>query len=139
MRFSSSFSLLSLALALPSPQFAQRVDPRNTYERVLCVVPMTGAGTLADPRRLLFAPAKLPGPTNRAGILGFSFLPSDDGRLALVEFVARDRAALAHIVNDRRPDIKVFERGRHSLAEVEAEFKRLRKNFDFRHFGVRMP
>jgi hypothetical protein len=33
------------------------VDPRNTYDRVFCVVPMIGSGTAADPRRPQYAPA----------------------------------------------------------------------------------
>ena len=49
---------LSVLLVLVvSPLFSQpRVSPRNLYERLLCVVPMVGAGTDADPRRPMFAP-----------------------------------------------------------------------------------
>src|SRR5690349_24951539 len=33
-----------------------RVDPRNTYNRIICVVPLTGSGTPADPRRPKYTP-----------------------------------------------------------------------------------
>ena len=46
--------------------FAQgRVAPENLYPRVLCVVPMIGAGTSDDPRRPMFVPA--PAPPEQAG------------------------------------------------------------------------
>jgi len=126
-------------LLASSPVLAQRrVDPRASYERVRAVLPMTGSGTLADPRRPLFAPASL-APRARSGILGFTFVPSDDGRYALCEFAAVDRAALLPILNDRTPGVRVFERGRHSRAEMEAEFRRLKRDFDFSRFGVRLP
>jgi hypothetical protein len=44
--------LLTAAAGLAQP----RVDSGNLYERILAVVPMTGAGTFEDPRRPLFAP-----------------------------------------------------------------------------------
>ena len=77
-----------------------RVDPRNTYQRVLCVVPMVGAGTPADPRRPKYAPWPPAPATSRTAIIGFSHQVSDDGKLALVEFVAQDRQAFAAIFAD---------------------------------------
>ena len=86
---------ICVVLSCVFPLFCQpRVSPRNLYERVWCVVPMTGSGTPEDPRRPMFAalpPA--PGePPSRAGILAFMYQESDDGRFALVEFVAADRS-----------------------------------------------
>lgn len=78
-----------------------RVDPRNMYERVLAIVPLVGAGTAADPQRPKHAP--LPNavdPTSRTGILGYMYVLSDDGKFALVEYVARDRSAFATILED---------------------------------------
>ena len=63
-------------------------------------------------------------------------MTSDDGQFALVEFVARDRTAFAQILTDQRSGLQVFERGKSSPATVEAEFKRLRKDFDFSKFRV---
>ena len=97
--------LAMLFLLLPAPSWSQRkVDPRHSYQRLICVVPMTGAGTAADPRRPLYAPAALtPG---QPGILAYSHQISDDGRYALVEFVALDREAFAPILADR--SVKAF-------------------------------
>jgi hypothetical protein len=79
-----------------------RVDLWASYERVIAVVPIVGAGTAADPRRPLFVPAP---PTvraaapDRSGIIAFSWVMADDGRSAIVEFVARDRGALTSTVS----------------------------------------
>jgi len=132
-------SPICLAFCLIPPLLAQpRVDARNTHERLICVVPMIGAGTPEDPRRPLYAP--LPGKTPRgSGIIGYAFQASDDGRFALVEFVARDRAALKPILEDRRAEVKVFEKGTHSRTAIETELRKFQKNFDLDRFGVRMP
>ena len=34
----------------------QKVDPRNRYERLICIVPMIGSGTYEDPRRPAYVP-----------------------------------------------------------------------------------
>ena len=69
----------------------RRVDPKFRYDRVIAVVPFAGKGTPADPKRPQYAP--WPPSKDPNGILAFTYLPSDDGRLAIVEFVARNRAA----------------------------------------------
>src|ERR1700679_4023899 len=74
------------------------VDPRNTYHRVICVVPMIGSGTAVDPKRPKYAPA--PGSVSPDGITGFTQVPTDDGKSAIVEFVARKRSALQAILAD---------------------------------------
>ena len=119
--------------------FAQpRVDPRNMYERVLAIVPLVGAGTAADPKRPMYAPAaSAMNPTSRTGILGFTYVLSDNGRLALVEYVARDRSAFSAILADK--SVQAFVKGVNQRPEIEAAFKALKKDFDFDHFGVRMP
>ena len=85
---------LLVMAAVVCPQ--HRVDPKNTYNRVICVVPMVGKGTMDDPRRPLYAPlastqpasqAK-PGAVPRNAILAYSHQVSDDGNYALVKFVA---------------------------------------------------
>jgi hypothetical protein len=117
-----------------------RVDARNLYERVMAVVPLIGAGTLADPKRPMYAPTSAELQTanaTRQGILAFTHVVSDDGNFALVEFVARDRAAFQHILTDS--SVKSFLRGRDKREDMEAEFLKHKKDFDFAHFGVRMP
>lgn len=137
--------LLAAILVLVSSYsnvFAQRrVDPRNRYERLLCVVPMVGAGTMADPRRPQYAPlppARGAAPS-RTGIIAFTFQPSDDGQNALVEFVARDRAAFQAILADTRPNVKIFEKGKARRSDIEAEFRKHKKNLDLDKFGVSLP
>ncbi|HYL35377.1 MAG TPA: hypothetical protein VEV17_05655 [Bryobacteraceae bacterium] len=120
-----------------------RVDPRQMYERVMAVVPLVGAGTPEDPKRPLYAP--LPhgrDSTSRTGILGFTYVLSDDGKSALVEFVARDRSAFQQILADAAApgsNVQAFVKGVHKREDIEAAFKARKPNFDFDHFGVRMP
>lgn len=120
-----------------------RVDARNMYERVLAIVPMVGKGTLEDPKRPLYAPAPYTkASTDRTGILGFTFVLSDDGRFALVEFVARDRSAFQGILSDAKTpasNVQAFVKGVDKREDAEAVFKRFKKDFDITTFGVRMP
>ncbi len=139
--------LLPAALALASVVCGQRrVDPRNTYYRVICAVPFTGTGTAADPKRPEYAPWPLPVVRNQMpvtpstqdqGIIAFTYLPSDDGHYAVAEFVARNRSAFQAIFNDRT--LQVFEKGRDSKAAIEAAMQKYRKNFNLDQFGTVMP
>ena len=123
-------------LALASVVCAQRrVDPRNTYNRVICVVPFVGAGTPADPKRPEYAP--WPASQDPNGIIAFFFEPTDDGQLAVVEFVARNRAAFQAILSDKT--IVVFEKGVAARANIEAAVKQHRKDFNMDKFGLVMP
>jgi hypothetical protein len=115
-----------------------RVDPRNMYERVMAVVPIIGTGKAGDMRRPMYAPTLGEmHPNLGTGIIGFTYVESDDHKLALVEFVARDRAALRPILND--PSVKAFLKGRDKREDLEKEFKLHKKDFDFEHFGVIVP
>jgi hypothetical protein len=114
-----------------------KVDLRSNYERIMVVVPMTGTGSWTDPKRPLFAPATLPPPGTRTGILAYSFQSSDDGQLALVEFVARDKSAFRTLLADPRI-VKSFQKGKHTRNEIEKEFKKHKKDFDFDRFGTRV-
>ena len=75
-------------------------------------------------------------PTSRAGIIAYTYVPSDDGKFALVEFVARDRAAFKAILADS--SVKAFLKGVHPLADAVAAFKQYSKNFDINTFGARV-
>ena len=128
--------VLLLLLVLAFVTSAQRrVDPKFTYSRVICVVPFVGQGTAADPKRPEYAP--WPASTNPTGIVGFSFLPSDDGKSAVVEFVAYQRAAFQAIFNDK--SITAFELGFVSKATIETAIQQYRKSFNLDTFGVVMP
>src|SRR5713226_5409519 len=136
--------LLTLVVCLVCNALGQRsVDPRTLYERLLCVVPMTGTGTWADPKRPLYAPAPAQmNPASRTGIIGYTHVLSDDGQFALVEFVARDAKAFDHILADvslnLNTSIKVFRKGQDKREDIEAEFRLHKKDFSFEHFGVRV-
>jgi hypothetical protein len=139
----------------------RRVDSHVLHERVVAVVPLVGKGTLADPIRPMFAPsggvptaevlkaaaeAKAEAPAvgpaeaekkRKTEILAYTWVPSDDKKFAIVEFVARDpeafgelkRSALARVFD--RKDIGRVENGRALLERdsVEAEIQRVRKDF----------
>lgn len=62
---------------------------------------MVGKGTPTDPLRPQYAPWPPAPASARNGIISFSHEISDDGRFALVEFVAMDPNAFAPILNDR--------------------------------------
>ena len=113
--------LVLLLLTLLPPVWSQQpVSMRNTHERVVAIVPMIGKGTEDDPRRPMFAPlaSEMAAPEDDkeavAGkpavgakltgrIIAYTCKPSDDGRFALVEFVATDRAALEDILKETTP------------------------------------
>ena len=127
------------ALLIAIPLSAQhRVDPRNMYERLLCIVPMVGKGTWDDPKRPMFAPSPSEmNPSDRSGIVSWHFEPSDDGTLALVEFVAVQKGVLNRLAGRDVPGFKVLERGKRK--ELEAAVKSLRKQFDIDRFLAGMP
>ena len=126
--------LLVIATCLPAQH---NVDTRQLYERLYCVVPMTGTGTWADPKRPMHAPSPAQmNPSSRTGIIGFTHVLSDDGQSALVEFVARDAKAFAPILADK--NIKSFRKGQDKREDIEAEFRKHKKDFSFDHFGVRV-
>lgn len=126
----------------------RRVDPSQMYERILCIVPIVGKGTSEDPRRPKFVPTAEEKAATRSavkegeeqlpdmGIIAFGFQESDDGKYAIVEFVARSRAAFKEIVESRDPDIKVFRKDRMAKAELSNELKKVKKDFDIEKFAV---
>ncbi len=138
--------LLLLALVVPALAQQFRVDPGQIYERLTAIVPLQGIGTMADPIRPLFAPSKRiatlaatkAAPRSPSDILAFSWQLSDDGKSAIVEFVAADRKAFAEILNSKDPKVKLFERGKKSKEETESELKKEKKDFDPTKFGARV-
>jgi hypothetical protein len=128
----------SLFWIIASLSAQPRVDPRNMYERCWAVVPLVGKGTFEDPIRPMYAPlpsaVKISAAAPRTGILGFTHVLSDDGKHALVEFVARDRSAFNAILAD--PNVTAFIKGRDKREDLEAEFLKHKKGFDFTNFGV---
>lgn len=126
--------LLVLACVAPAQH---RVDPRNSCHRIIAVVPMVGKGTTDDPRRPQYVPWPPAKPEPATDIIAFSHLVSDDGRFALVEFVARNRAAFRTILGDRT--VLSFEKGRDSKLNIENALKPFRRDFSLDRFGAVLP
>ena len=127
-----------ICLAMATVSVAQRrVDERDLGERLILIVPVVGGGTAQDPKRPLFAPT----PEDRtrdgaAGILSYTAVLSDDQKFALVELVAQDRKAFDAILKETRADIKRFDhqKGKDKGDDIELEFRKYKKNFDFKKF-----
>ncbi len=113
---------------LSIPLFAQpKTGVRPTGERVILVVPVTGTGTYSDPRRPALTPTAAEIGDKSKG-LHFSWVASDDGRLAIVDLSARSMSVLARFRTDSRAS-SVFERGKHKREDVERELQKLRKDY----------
>lgn len=122
--------------AVAAPLNPRRLSPENAYARVYCIVPMVGSGTLADPKRPMFAPAPPTAatPLDRTGIIAFQYQMSDDGNFALAEFVAVTRAGLAPILSSTASNVIFFERGLYTRQQIETAFQQYKKNFSFSNF-----
>ena len=152
--------LLAAFLAVAPVVCAQRhVDPRYTYYRVICVVPLAGQGTKADPIRPMYAPtasdmaaaetaaeaaaaaaatAGAAAPV-RTDIIAYAQQISDDGKYAIVEFVAQSRTAFQAIFNDTSNVAVLFEKGKSKKEDIEKALQKYSKNFSLDSFGVVMP
>src|SRR5258708_40078275 len=95
----------------------------GTSDRAFIAVPMVGTGTWADPKR--------PAYVKEAG-LSVRYHLSDDGKMALAEVSGRSRAQLAAFEKTLKSDTRAqfYAPGRHTLATVVVEFKKLKKDFD---------
>jgi hypothetical protein len=84
----------------------------------------------------MFAPAPPTAiaPLDRTGIVAYQFQASDDGKFALVEFVAVTRAGLAPILASTNASVTSFERGQHTRQEIEAAFQKYKATFTFDKF-----
>ena len=129
--------LVPFSIPAQTPTPARRVDARNTYRRIYCVVPMVGAGTWADPKRPKYAPAAPQDPTSRSGILAYAYQPSDDGNFALVQFVAVHRAAFHDVQADA--SAKTFQRGTDDPVAILTEFQKYKKGFKLDTIEVAVP
>ncbi len=131
-----TFAAVLLLCLTVSPAFPQHKVPlQRMNERLVCVVPMIGAGTPDDPRRPMFAP--LPGAApQRDGIIAFTYQESDDGQSAIVEFVARDASAFNGILRAGRSDVKAFRIGKHRKQDIEQEFRRHKRDFSLDRLEV---
>jgi hypothetical protein len=114
------------------------------YARIYAIVPMTGSGTWADPKRPMFAPVPNQAtPGSRTGILAFNHVESDDGNFALIEIVTANRSQLALITGPMTASavqgLQIFDRSTTSVAAVQTAFQQYKKNFDITKFVVVVP
>jgi hypothetical protein len=112
---------------------ASGAAPEARYYRLICLVHLTGTGKSNDPIRPEFLPADM---GSRDGILAWRAQVTDDGKMAIVHFVAANRKAFDAILNDRRPELRVFEIGKQPGNAIEAELRKYRKDFDLSNFQV---
>lgn len=136
LRYAALFSIIIATYT--SILFAQQhgVDPAHRYHRLICLVHLTGGGTAADPVRPEYVPNATDTPS-RSGILAWSAQMSDDGKMAIVEYVAADRAAFASILADKRPEVLVFEIGKNDRNTIETALKVFKKGFSLD--SLRLP
>ncbi len=87
----------------------------------------TGRGP-DDPKRPLFA--------DTPNLLGYHAELSDDGQFALVEFVARTRAALAPITSARDVRVQTFSKTDARRDDIVREFQKLKRKFNIDNFGL---
>jgi hypothetical protein len=123
--------------AAVKPVNQRSVDPAAMYHRVYAVVPMMGSGKKGDPFRPMFIPATPQAAAIHTGILSYQMQVSDDGKSALVEFVAATRLDLQPILTSTAAGVVVFERGNATQAEIETEFQKYKKNFTLSLFNAR--
>ena len=131
-----------------------RVPNELLGERIVVVVPMIGKGTLEDPIRPKHAPVAMSGALfeklRREGKLeplreksddekiadekkrigAYSYVMADDGKRAIVEFVARDREAFADILRD--PTVKAVEKRKLAEKAELDELRKVKKNFELK-------
>jgi hypothetical protein len=123
---------LCFAVALPAQR---RVDPRDSYYRVIAVVPLVAgaSGTPAWPKHV---PTAQPSGPSAPGIIAFACERSDDGKHAIVELVGLNRAALADVLADHASGVLVFEKSKVPRQDIEAAIQPFRKGFSLSRFGV---
>jgi len=151
MKFSYSLICI-IAFTLCVSGQVLRVPNGSLGERIVVVVPMVGKGTVDDPIRPKYAPVAmsfaLREKLRREGKLeplrdksddekiaeekvrigAYSYVMADDGKRAIVEFVARDRAAFAEILRDTT--VRVVEKRNVADAVELVELRKLKKDFD---------
>ena len=66
-----------------------------------------------------------------AGIIGYTWVASDDGRSAIVELVAKNRAAFAAILADRGRVVRIYEKGKSDPATIERELRQFKRDYRF--------
>lgn len=114
----------------------------HTYQRVICILPFTGQGTWADPKRPMFAPLAAQAGRANSGIIAWYQEPTDSGNAVIAVIVAADRTALQPVlsaVSARVPGLSVFQPGQQNDQQIQAAITAVKKNFDLKRFVMRVP
>ena len=147
-------AVLAVFLSPTSAMGQMRHKPvaADAHQHIFAIVPMIGAGTMNDPKRPMFTLAQgvkpvLPIASHstaisapRTGIIGFHAQISDDGKSALVEFIAPSVSDFKDLLNANDSRVRTFQPGVHGKDLIEAACKTQKKDFSFDKFrtkGVR--
>jgi hypothetical protein len=90
MRLVRPISVLLLTFSGFSAFAQHAVDPAQRYYRFICLVHLNGSGKKGDEIKPEYAPAEL---GSREGIIAWSMQTADDGKMAIVQYVAVNRHA----------------------------------------------
>jgi hypothetical protein len=129
----SIFCAIVLSFSSGSLFGQHTVDATQRYHRLICVVHLKGSGKKGDEVKPEYLPADI---GSREGIIAWSMQMADDGKMAIVQYVAVDRHAFDAILTDERPDVRVFEIGVHGKDDIEKELKKFKKDFTLDSFKV---
>lgn len=100
-------------------------------ERMIVVVPMVGAGTADDPRRPMGMPA---GDAKPDSPIGYRYVISDSGQLAIVELTAPSRKHFDTALTAYGASAQAFGPRLHDRATVEKALRLIRRDFDLDSF-----
>jgi hypothetical protein len=147
MRYSLVRALAGVCLLIRVGASSPHSDSGGRYQRIVCVVPMVGAGTVRDPKRPMFTvPGDLgaddqaagnPGDKRppRAGIVAFQSVPTDDGQAAIVMFVAHRYSAFKPILSSPSV-IRKFEQKDVSERELINQLRKYKHDFSIEMLRV---
>ena len=142
------FVSISLGPLVAQNALPTALDIGQTYERVVVVCPLIGKGTYADPRRPEIVPAKLKHDAKEREkavgldvVMAYTWVPSDDGKSAIVEVVVRDTAAMKEFLREagKVAAVSLFERGKQTPAALDTELRKVKKDFDRRSLRAVAP
>jgi hypothetical protein len=127
---SPAFRIFFAAIALTGLSLSWGQGVHGGGRKVVAVTALTGKGTWEDPRRPVLPVA---------GAVNYRWVPSDDGRWAIVELelgrvTAQGLKDLDAAAAGKSAAVKVFEREKDKKADVERELKKYKKDFDLDEF-----
>ena len=123
-------------------QQPSRSDFHAGHHRLICVVPLIGAGTVQDPRRPLLAPIAAqiqprskPNPqrgyqaTVDDSLFAYHSVLTDHGQFAIVMFTAQSQAAV-NALRKQQGVLRLFDSQSTRAADLIPELRKFKKDFD---------